>query len=228
MKKIILDNPYEDLSIFDGINNMDIFKALNCLSGIEKSYKKDELIVRIGEKVNHIRILLKGHVYLYNLNSFGERNIISELKRGDLISGSIVFSKDDNSPYGAVCIDDCKVLNISSSQIKTAERPRCGFTNIIMKNLLFMIAEENNSLRNKLNITSIKSLREKIFNYLYLQASINNKNSFKIPFVNRADFADYLGVNCSALSRELGRMRDEEILDFHKNKFTLKRYPEER
>lgn len=114
---------------------------------------------------------------------------------------------------------------INPDQIKTDVEPACPFKSRIMKNLLFMISEENRSLRGKLDITAVKSLREKIFNYLYLQANIQKKSTFTIPFVNRADFADYLGVNCSALSRELGRMRDEQILDFYKNSFILKQIP---
>ncbi|MBQ2427106.1 MAG: winged helix-turn-helix domain-containing protein, partial [Ruminococcus sp.] len=39
-----------------------------------------------------------------------------------------------------------------------------------------------------------------------------DKNGWvKIPF-NKTVLAEYLGVNRSALSRELGRMQDEEIL----------------
>ena len=33
--------------------------------------------------------------------------------------------------------------------------------------------------------------------------------------------ADYLNLDRSALSKELGRMRDEGILEFRKNQFTL-------
>ena len=39
---------------------------------------------------------------------------------------------------------------------------------------------------------------------------------FDIPF-SRQQLADYLGVERSGLSVELGKMRDEGLLDFHKS-----------
>ncbi|MCB6502362.1 helix-turn-helix domain-containing protein, partial [Colidextribacter sp. 210702-DFI.3.9] len=42
-----------------------------------------------------------------------------------------------------------------------------------------------------------------------------------IPF-SRQQLADYLGVERSGLSMELGKMRDEGLLDFHKSHFLLK------
>lgn len=227
MKDLLLKNPYEDLRIFRGIGDGDIFRALKCLCAVEKTYKKDDRIIRFGEAIRHLSILLSGNVYLYQLNSMGERNIISQLRRGDLIGGTLVFSENPISPYDILCVDSCTTLLIDPTQIQMDRPPLCPFKNRIMKNLLFMIAEENHILREKLDLTAVKSLREKIFTYLHLQFRIHKTHSFTIPFVNRADFADYLGVNCSALSRELGRMRDEGILDFYKNSFVLKHYPSE-
>ena len=44
---------------------------------------------------------------------------------------------------------------------------------------------------------------------------------FAIQF-SRQQLADYLGVERSGLSVELGKMRDEGLLDFHKSHFLLK------
>ena len=46
-----------------------------------------------------------------------------------------------------------------------------------------------------------------------------------IPF-NRQQMADYLNLERSALSKELGKMRDEGILEFRKNRFRLFRLEE--
>lgn len=225
MKKSLIREIYSDLPIFNDIGGINIKEALKCLDASEKKYAKDEHIVDFGERVDLLRVVLSGNVYLYNVNSVGERNILFEMKRGDLIGGSLVFSEDNIAPYGAICVNDCEVLVIDPREVVSKGVPFCQFKSLIMRNLLFLISEENKSLRNKLYMTSIRSLREKIYNYLYLQASINKKNAFTIPFVNRSDFADYLNVNCSALSRELGRMKEDQILDFYKNSFVLKRYP---
>lgn len=43
-------------------------------------------------------------------------------------------------------------------------------------------------------------------------------NNIKIP-LDRQQLADYLGVERTALSKELGKMRDDGLLTFHKNEF---------
>ncbi|WP_367178823.1 helix-turn-helix domain-containing protein [uncultured Slackia sp.] len=56
--------------------------------------------------------------------------------------------------------------------------------------------------------------------YLSSQASTQGSRTFDIPF-DRQQLADYLCVDRSALSAELGRMKREGIIDVRKNRFVL-------
>ena len=56
--------------------------------------------------------------------------------------------------------------------------------------------------------------------YLMLQAKQQNSNSFTVLF-DRQELADYLEVDRSGLSAEIGKMRKEGILECRKNQFTL-------
>ena len=62
--------------------------------------------------------------------------------------------------------------------------------------------------------------REKLLAYLSAQARHAGTSSFEVP-LNRQQLADYLAVDRSAMSAELGRMRDEGILSFERGRFTL-------
>ena len=57
------------------------------------------------------------------------------------------------------------------------------------------------------------------FNGLRDNSTDKNKH-IHIPF-NRQELADYLGVERSALSREMGRMKDEGIIDYNKQNIIL-------
>ena len=72
--------------------------------------------------------------------------------------------------------------------------------------------------------TSPKTIRGRLLSYLSAQALRENSRSFAIPF-DRQQLADYLGVDRSALSAELGRMRAEGLIRFRKNEFELLREP---
>ena len=69
------------------------------------------------------------------------------------------------------------------------------------------------------------AIRGRLVTYLSAQALEQGSSSFSIPF-DRQQLADYLGVDRSALSKELGRMRDEGLLETRKNHFLLHRLEE--
>ena len=72
----------------------------------------------------------------------------------------------------------------------------------------------------KLSHMSNRSTREKLMSYLSEEAKKQNSSTFSIHF-NRQQLADFLSVDRSAMSNELCKMRDEGLLHFHKNNFTL-------
>ena len=81
---------------------------------------------------------------------------------------------------------------------------------VLAENLIKSLARKNLILNQKVRILSQKSLRDRIL--IYLGTLSKDKNGFvKIPFTQTA-LAEYLGVNRSALSREIGRMQNEERL----------------
>ena len=70
-----------------------------------------------------------------------------------------------------------------------------------------------------------KTVRGRLLLYLSNQAAKAGSKSFRIPF-DRQGLADHLNLDRSALSKELGKMRDEGILETTKNEFTLHELPE--
>ena len=75
-------------------------------------------------------------------------------------------------------------------------------------------------LMEKMEHLTQRTTREKLLSYLSAESQRQGRANFTIPF-NRQQLADYLSVERSALSAELGRLRDEGVLTFHKSEFTL-------
>lgn len=72
----------------------------------------------------------------------------------------------------------------------------------------------------KIELLSIRGIRERIEQYLRIQQSRHKSNAFDIEF-NREQMANYLGINRSVLSHELKKMEKEGILKVRKNHFEL-------
>ena len=87
----------------------------------------------------------------------------------------------------------------------------CVFHQQLVENLLMISAEKNLSLSRKIACTTAKTIRGRLLTYLSQQAAQYKTSSFSIPF-NRQQLADYLNVERSALSNELGKMQRDGLL----------------
>ena len=56
--------------------------------------------------------------------------------------------------------------------------------------------------------------------YLTISSEQAGDSEFLIPF-DRQEMADYLDLERTALSKELGRMKDEGLIDYRKNYFKI-------
>ena len=99
---------------------------------------------------------------------------------------------------------------------------RCEHASKATANLLKESVRNNIFQTRKVQILSQKHIRERLmlyFNGLRDNSTDKNKH-IHIPF-NRQELADYLGVERSALCREMGRMKDEGIIDYNKQDIIL-------
>ena len=106
-----------------------------------------------------------------------------------------------------------RVLNVCPSA--------CSHHSQIIRSLLGELAEKNLRLNEKLTHMGQRTTRAKLLSYFSGEVQRRGGYEFDIPF-SRQQLADYLGVERSGLSMELGKMRDEGLLDFHKSHFLLK------
>ena len=120
-----------------------------------------------------------------------------------------------------VVIENSTVFFFDMDKILTVCPSACRFHSLLVKNLFYAISSKNRSLVQKLEHITKRSTREKLISYLSDEAKRSGSCSFAIPF-NRQQLAAFLSVDRSAMSNELCRMRDEGLLEFNKNHFTLK------
>ena len=91
---------------------------------------------------------------------------------------------------------------------------------LLWRHLTVLLSQENMRKHYRLAILSQRGVRERVLVYLTMQAGKKGTSRFRIPFT-REELADFLCVNRSALSHELGKMEREGLIRFRKNEFTL-------
>ena len=119
-----------------------------------------------------------------------------------------------------VTAESSEVLFLNIKKIEGERKMLPSWYPKLLRNLLLMSSQKNLILTNRIFSISAKSVRGRLLTYLNTQAVKSGSTRFSIPFT-RQQMADYLNLDRSALSKELCRMRDEGLLDFHKNQFVL-------
>ncbi|MBL1229261.1 Crp/Fnr family transcriptional regulator [Enterococcus sp. BWB1-3] len=205
---------------FNGFTLEETQTALNCLQGQTILYAKKDTLFYPDTVFHSIGILLEGSVYLSKTNIHGERQIFAELSAGELFGENCLWEKNTINKFEVEAAASCIVLYIERDKILHPEKTTCPLRQRIIENLFQLLLSNNQSLYQKIDLASQKNLREQLLYYLQLQSRKNNSSQFDISF-SRQELADYLGVDRSALSRELGRMKTDGLIDYKKNSFTL-------
>ena len=218
MKKyfpILINSP-----LFKNIKESELSGMLECLQAVEKSYCKNSDIFIAGQRALYVGIICAGRVQVVKDDVMGNRSIQANLSTGDIFGETFACAGIDILPVSVVAREDTDVLLLDYRRIMDSCGSACGFHNRMIENMLRIMAEKNLFLNRKLDIASARSTREKIMKYLLYYAGEKGSLVFDIP-LNRQELADYLSVDRSAMSAELGRMRDEGLIEFDKSRFEL-------
>ena len=206
--------------IFAGIGDDEISSMLSCLGARLYNYKKGEYVLRQGEHLSDIIVLVKGTLHIQKDDYWGNRSLLGQIAVGEMFGEAYVAPESGALLNDVVAIEDSVVILFDVKRILTTCSSACRFHTLVVQNMFFAISEKNRKLVQKLGHMSKRSTREKLISYLSEQAKKHNSAKFTIPF-NRQQLADFLSVDRSAMSNELCKMRDEGLLEFEKNSFKL-------
>ncbi len=206
--------------LFSGVSEDEIAAMLSCLDAKVRTYQKGEYVFRQGEHVSFITVLVEGNLYIQRDDFWGSRSIIQHMGVGEMFGEAYMAPESGAILNDVVAAADSTVIFFDVKRIITTCSSACRFHAMVVQNLIFAISEKNRRLVQKLGHMAKRTTREKLLSYLSDEARRQNRAEFTIPF-NRQELADFLYVDRSAMSAELGRMRDEGILEFEKNKFRL-------
>ena len=219
MKKYI--TLLKNSKLFQGIDGKEITSMLGCLSAVRRKYRKGEMVFRRGERIDSVALLLEGSIHIQKEDYWGNLSILNEIAEGEIFGEVYACLGSEEILNNAVAVKDSEVLFLDVKRILTMCPSACPFHGRLIRNLLSVLAQKNKMLTQKMEHMSKRTTREKLLSYLSEQSQRAGSPVFDIPF-NRQQLADFLSVDRSAMSAELGRMRDEGLLRFRRNHFELR------
>lgn len=205
--------------LFMGCSEKEIEHMLLCLRHDLRKYKKGQYIYHSGQIVNDVCVVLSGLVQIENIDVLGNKSILGISQAGDIFAESYACIPNQPMLVDVITREDTEILRINVPAL-FLESNSCGNGAKLIQNLLRISSKKNLNLSMRIFHTAPKTIRARLYSYFSEQISIQGTSDIKIP-LDRQQLADYLGVERSALSKELGKMRDEGLLTFYKNEFHI-------
>ena len=193
---------------------------LDCLGAKVFSVKKDMTIFQEGTPAKYIGLILSGAVQMVQDDFYGNRSIVTSIGENGLFGESFACAGITSLPVSFIASRDCEIMLIDCKRITNTCCNACSFHKQVIFNLLHLVARKNLDFHQKIEITSKRSTKEKLMTYLLSVAKQTGSSSFTIPY-DRQALADYLGVERSAMSAEIGKLRKEGIIECQKSHFTI-------
>lgn len=212
------------LPFFQGIAENDLQQILDTIHGGVMQYEKNAFLIHVGQTVPAAGLILSGTAHILREDFWGNRTIVAEIPKGALFAETYAFL---NAPaeVNVQAASDMEVLYLHLQKLLTPDAMQNPTFTLLAHRFLQSFAQRNLTLTRKIAHITCRTTREKLLSFLSLYAQEAGNPFFSIPF-NRQQLADYLAIDRSAMCAELSRMKQDGLLDYHKNQFRLFRQNE--
>ena len=205
--------------MFADMDDAALIRALELLEAREQRYEKGDFIHSVAAIMPAFGLVLEGHVQVLRDDRHGHHMIMANVSAGDSFGESLAYLGRP-SPVYSVAVTDCRIMWLYPARISSPSALANPDTAELSCRFTKMLAARALAMNDRIQILSQLTIRAKINALLSQHAAAAGADSFILPF-DREDMAFYLGTDRSALSRELGKMRREGLIDFHGNAFKL-------
>ncbi len=204
-------------SLFLNCNKESIKNILSLDKIMEKSYKKDSIIVQEGDECKFISFIIEGCIYISEISKDGDILHIKQYAQNEPFGCALYKAKRKGYPFTLIACEDSNLIHIPFEQIELLIKHDETFRN----NFISCISDNIFVLRDKIKVLSQKNIRSKLLLYL----SSNEKNGMTKINHTKTELSKILGIARGSISRELKKMEEENIISFiDKNKIKILNY----
>lgn len=222
----------KELIIINFENCMDIISRLELFNDFTKEeladffssskyrinqYSKDQIIHLQNEHCQTMDIILQGRVSIQKIDEQGNIFQIAQFLGGSFFGANLIFSSRNLYPMTVVAESDATVLSMSKELIILLGQSNTKF----LLGFLSAVSDITLVLTDKIEAMSLKTIREKIFDFLKYEYSLKKHPKIYLDFTKK-EFAERLGIQRTSLSRELNKMRGEGLIDFDAKTITIR------
>lgn len=206
--------------LFGGISEEGAAGILQTCRAQNIEAEKDDVIIAEGDPADRIGIVAEGSVRISRTDIAGNESILGRAESGDIFGESYALSDEQSMQVNVIAAERSVVTLIDASGIDEVKSASESDMTRFRGNLIRIMASKNLNFNRKIEITSQRTTRGRLLMYLDIESKRRGSNEFDIPF-DRQQLADYLEVDRSGLSAEIGKLRREGVLESRRSHFKI-------
>ena len=206
--------------LLSGIPPQELMHLLTCLGGQVVFQACGSSILHQGDPAHCFGLLLSGQAQIIRGDTGGSHTVIAAVDETELFAEAYASAALEHLPVNVVAVTDCLVLLLEHRRVISSCSRHCSAHFKLIAALLNAVSHKNIQLNQKLEIVMQRTTRDKLLAFLRVQQQRTGQKHFQIPF-DRQALADYLGVDRSAMSTELGKLKSESVIDFQRSTFKM-------
>jgi len=206
--------------LFIDIGDNDLEAMLCCFGATVQFFDKKNTIIFEGCAAKYIGVVLSGEVQVWKYDYYGNRSILNMFREGEVFAEEFACAAVPSIPVTIVASEPSHIMLLNIACVMNACQNYCAFHQRLMFNLMHELAQKTIAHHQRIEIVSKRSTREKLLAYLLLEKEKRGSNDFEIVF-NRQELADYLEVERSGLSVEIGKLIQDGIILNKRKHFVL-------
>lgn len=213
----------QDLQILSGTHLFSGFseEALRALCAALRpsvaELPRGRVLWRMGERVTQAGVVLSGRVEAWQYSVSGHADLAAVHEAGGVFGDVLMSAQTVGSPVELRTAADSRIFFLSLASLlalcAAGGGEDCAH---LLENLLREVSEKYWRLQRRIQRLSIPDGRRRLADFLCAQGAAD----FTLP-ISREQMARQLGMDRSALSRLLGRLRDEGLLRWDRSHFVI-------
>jgi CRP-like cAMP-binding protein len=182
--------------------------------------KKGETLFKAGTKITDFAVIISGRLAISSYDANGHRNIVEILEPMETVAISLAVANIQTVAVSVEARLDSEVILFNAERVlNPVGRPSEEHLRLL-RNITKELARKTVLLGRKMRIISSRTTSDRLMKYLIEESVRRGSKEFDIPF-DRQALADYLCVERSALSAEIGKLVKKGLLESRKSHFKL-------
>ncbi len=206
-----------EIPLFRSLTEFELERIFAELKITETRFKKGEILAMQDEPATRLIILLTGSVTGEMADPSGKVAKVEDIHAPSPLAILFLFGHDNRFPVQATAREDGTALIIPKQSVLRM----LSMNEMLLKNYLDISADFAARLSRKLNMMSLRTIRQKFAVYL-LELSKKQRSDTVTLDRPKSALAEYFGVARPSLEREITRMQDDGLIDAKRRRLSIR------